>query len=135
MAVNVFSNPINGPASITNRGTIAADVELTANSTEIQRMDVGATDRKIQLPNPALCLDRVFEISNISSTNTLAVHQYNATAFTGAVIALPNGGVTGTLKSVTSAVGANNATYTSARYFCDGTTWILLSANCNFYFA
>jgi hypothetical protein len=104
-------------------------------------MDAGAGARKIQLPNPALCLDRVFEISNISSTNTLAVYQYNATAFGGAVIPLPGvaGGTlqtgtsvavsAGTTPAITTASGTPK--YTSARYFCDGTTWLLLSATPN----
>lgn len=138
MAVNVFSNPINGPASITNRGVLTGNVVLGVNDTAIQRMSVGATDRQIQLPNPALCLNRIIEISNISTTNNLAVYQYNATDFAGAVIPLP-GIVGGTLKAATSVIAGPAPQYTSARYWCDGTTggtgWNLLSATPNPVFA
>lgn len=112
----------------------AADENIPLTPAGSQNVLLNATANiSLQLPNPALCLDQTRTITNLASLNTVAVHQYNATtAYSGAVIALP-GVAGGTLQAGTSAVAGPAPKYSSATYYCNGSTWLLQSASVNHY--
>lgn len=131
MALNVFSN--STALNITNTGSINTDIPLSVNSPDVLRVTATA-NIKIQLPDPTLCKNKVIEIANTATGSTAQVLQYNATAYTGAPIVLPNAvtpGDDGKLSAGASAVSSTGSKYASARYWCTGTTWVLLSASVN----
>lgn len=130
MALNVFSN--STALNITNSTAAATDISLSVNAPDVLRVTATA-NIKIQLPDPTLCKNKVIEIANTSDTFTAQVRQYNTNAYTGAPVTLPYAAALedGMLSAAGSAVGASSSKYASARYWCTGTTWVLLSASVN----
>jgi hypothetical protein len=117
----------------------ATNVPLSANGSQNVLLNATA-NIKVQLPDPTLCLDQTRTITNRASGFTVEVVQYNATAFSGLPIGLP-GVAAGTLQAGTStftlASGTPNTLatatpkYSSATYYCNGSTWVLQSATAN----
>lgn len=129
MTVHRFGFPFQNPAAIA-AANITANTQLSPDgaSTVVLNPDAAYS---IALPDPTECEGMIREIVN-ASANALTIRQYAAGAFTGAVIALP-GVAGGTLVTGTSAVAGPAPKYASARYYCNGTTWALLTANVNSY--
>lgn len=109
----------------------ATNVALTANGSQNVLLNATA-NIKVQLPDPTLCLDQTRTITNRASLFTVEVVQYNATAYSGLPIGLP-GVAAGTLQTGNSAVAGPAPKYSSATYYCTGSTWVLQSANVNSY--
>jgi hypothetical protein len=104
----------------------------------------------VSLPNPALCLDQVRRIINLSATNAITVVQYNAAnpavhGVTAVVLtAAPFFAAASTLSAASStvritALGTSGPTvatagtvtnvYSDVTYYCDGTTWTAVAGN------
>ncbi len=113
-----------------------ATVSLSPTGTGRQIVGSSAGDIVVELPNPALCNEQIREIICISgSTRTVQVVQYAASGV-GSAIALPglgtnatSGKLSTTASDFTSSPKVSN--YNSAVYVCNGSTWILASANLN----
>ena len=136
MAVHVFGLPFQNPAAI-NAGNLTGNIQLLPDGASVAIFNPDAA-RNVAMPDPTKCNGMIREIVNASTTdaNTLTVRQYVSPGndYTGAPIELPDSPASpanGNLSATSSTVAATGARYRSARYYCNGTTWALLSANIN----
>lgn len=138
MTVNRFGFPFQNPAAI-SATNITANTQLSVDGASIAVLNPDGA-YSIALPDPTECEGMVREIVNLTA-NALTIRQYAAGAFTGTAIALPGvaGGtlVTGTSVAVSAGItpaittASGTPKYASARYYCNGTTWSLLTATPN----
>jgi hypothetical protein len=136
MAVHNFGLPFQNPAAI-NAGNITADTQLNTDGASVVIFNPNAA-LNVAMPDPTKCNGMIREIVNASTTdtNTLTVRQYVSpgSLYTGAPIELPDSPASpnnGNLSATSSTVAVTGARYRSARYYCNGSTWTLLSANIN----
>jgi hypothetical protein len=138
MTVHRLGFPVQNTADIV-AANITGNTQLSFDgaSTAVLNPD-GAYS--IALPDPTECDGMIREIVN-KTAFALTVRQYNNGAFLGAEIALP-GVALGTLQTGTSVAVSAGITpaittasgtpkYASARYYCNGSTWSLLTATPN----
>ena len=138
MTVHRFGLPFQNPAAIA-AANITANTQLSPDGTSTAVLNPDGA-YSIALPDPTECDGMIREIVN-TTANALAIRQYNNGLFTGLVIALPGvaGGTLQTGTSVAVSAGLTPAIttasgtpkYASARYYCNGTTWSLLTATPN----